>query len=179
MALAWPLEVDLRSAPATRPEPKTMTRQKTLLLITTLAMLTGCKTTEAPNQTNPSSKPVELAVLMKNIQYFTHKLGLTLQAQNRPLATFYAHELEEGLQDIYALERHDTLPIGQIAKKLMPQPLSVLAQTIKNQEQDPNEAFQKLLNACNQCHEATQHGFIRIIAPTNNPFNQSFEVPAQ
>jgi hypothetical protein len=159
-----------------------MTRQTTFVLLTVLTVLTasiGCKTSEQLIQTPPSAKPVELALLMKNIQYFAHKLGLTLQAQNRPLATFYAHELEEGLQDIYALERHDTLPIGQIAQKIMPLPLSALAEAIENAEHDPIPAYRKFLNACNQCHDATQHGFIRIIAPSNNPFNQSFEVPAQ
>jgi hypothetical protein len=31
-----------------------------------------------------------------------------------------------------------------------------------------------LLAACNNCHVAVKHEFIKVLVPTGNPFNQSF-----
>lgn len=40
------------------------------------------------------------------------------------------------------------------------------------------ERLEATIQACNQCHEATDHGFIRITAePRPNPYNQRFDVP--
>jgi hypothetical protein len=42
-----------------------------------------------------AEEPVDLAAYMTRLQYFSHKAGLSIQAQNEPLSHFYLHELEE------------------------------------------------------------------------------------
>lgn len=38
--------------------------------------------------------------------------------------------------------------------------------------------LEQLVQSCNQCHQATAHGFIRIAVRTDvNPFAQSFALP--
>jgi hypothetical protein len=39
--------------------------------------------------------PPGLAVLMERMQTYTHKVQLSIEARNAPLADFYLHELEE------------------------------------------------------------------------------------
>ena len=138
----------------------------------------GCKSTQPQNPSvEHVTKPKELALLMKDIQYFSHKLGLAIQSKNVGLAGFYVEELNEGFEEIYAAGIHDNMPIGQVAKSIMPLPLERLEKSIKDENSALMPAYTELVNACNRCHQATQHGFIVIKPPTNNPFNQAFGLP--
>ena len=127
-----------------------------------------------------SQEHVELALMMKDIQYFTHKLGLALQADNHELASFYVHELEEGLGEVYGVKEYDKLPIGATAKKIMPSAFEALDTAVHDKKgKDALPQYKEVLSACNQCHNATQHGFIRLTVPSTNPFNQDFSRKAE
>ena len=66
--------------------------------------------------THEKHEGVELFI-NENVSYFTQKLGLAIQVNNTKLADFYVHEVEEGLEEIYAVSRYDNLPIGETAKR--------------------------------------------------------------
>jgi len=91
--------------------------------------------------------PAELAPLMGELQRLTHKLSLSIAHSNYRLAAFYLHECLEAL-------------VGD--------PKTVDKESLKT-------AFADLIDSCNQCHQTTQHGFIKITDfSNNNPFNQDF-----
>src|SRR5690606_37412635 len=64
-----------------------------------------------------------LAIQMKYIQHWTHKLGLSVEANNTELVEFYHHELEEGAADLMApIKEYDGFPIADlVGTMLVPQ----------------------------------------------------------
>ena len=47
-----------------------------------------------------ADEAIELVEYMTRLQYFSHKVGLSIQAKNEPLARFYLHELEEIIEKL-------------------------------------------------------------------------------
>jgi hypothetical protein len=118
----------------------------------------------------------ELAIYMGELQHHTHKLNLAIQSENVALADFYLHEVEEVAVQIEQLfPQHDGHRVGDLARAILEPQLVALRTTLERSNWDESRAgFSSLIAACNQCHSATSHGFIRIEATTANPFNQSF-----
>ncbi len=117
---------------------------------------------------------VAFVQLMVNMQYFTHKLGLAIDAGNYPLAGFYVHEVEETLETLESVEQYQGYPIGSIARSKLAQPFERLEQAIK-QKQDASSAYDALIDGCNKCHDATGREYLRIVRNPNNHYMQSFE----
>jgi hypothetical protein len=125
----------------------------------------------------PAAEP-GLAILMQQMQTYTHKLQLSLEARNPRLADFYLHELEENAEHVAEnIERYREHPVGEMtAQMLLP--------VIERMEDAVEEAdwalvdrrFGELLEACNACHLTTGHAAIRIVPATINPFAQDFSV---
>ena len=112
---------------------------------------------------------------MRTLQYFTHKTGLAIDNKNSKLTSFYAHEIEETLEEVEKIKTYDGHSIGAMAKKTLEPAFEKLEDAIeKNQWSATSDNFDKLLNACNQCHKDTDHGYIKIVRQTNNPYMQSF-----
>ena len=118
----------------------------------------------------------ELAIYMGELQHHTHKLNLAIQSENVALADFYLHEVEEVAEQIEQLfPQHDGHRVGDLARAILEPQLVALRTTLERSNWDQSRTgFSSLIAACNQCHSATSHGFIRIEATTANPFNQSF-----
>ena len=129
----------------------------------------------------------ELAFLMGTLQTLTHKLALSADAGNAPLAAFYLHESMEQLRTIQReAPEYENLPIAVLVERLALSAYSGLkTATAAQPPAEPLASREVLLagidrvvQACNECHAATQHGFIRITRGTEiNPFNQSFQRP--
>jgi hypothetical protein len=118
-----------------------------------------------------------LAIQMKYIQHWTHKLGLSVEAQNAELVEFYHHELEEGAEDLIAtIEEYDGFPIAELTRTmLLPQILAFETAEESGDWQQIRQAYQAIIASCNSCHQATAHGYIKIVDGFgNNPFNQDF-----
>lgn len=125
---------------------------------------------------NESATP-ELALLMGDLQRLTHKLALSADAGNAELAAFYLHESQEQLRKIQSeAPEYENIPVALLIDRLAhpayaPMQEAVTAKDVNRMREDMNAIVQ----ACNACHTATQHGFIRITPGTEvNPFNQSF-----
>ena len=119
----------------------------------------------------------ELALLMGDLQRLTHKLALSADAGNAELAAFYLHESQEQLRKIQSeAPEYENIPVALLIDRLahpafVPMQEAVTAKDVKRMR----EGMNAIVQACNACHTATQHGFIRITAGTEvNPFNQSF-----
>lgn len=118
----------------------------------------------------------ELSPYMALLQHHTHKLGLALQARNQPLASFYMEEVEETAEIIQKkFPTYDKLAVGQLMNAMLVPSLGPLDKSLKASNWAiSNASYTKMIDSCNACHTAAQHPYLKITAPTQNPFNQSF-----
>jgi hypothetical protein len=119
-----------------------------------------------------------LAVLMERMQTYTHKLQLSIEARNAPLADFYLHELEEVSEFVVEnIERYDEFPVAELVKEMLLPMIEQLEEVVEEGEWAASEArFTDVIRACNACHHVTGHGFIHIVPAAGNPFAQDFSV---
>ena len=118
----------------------------------------------------------ELMPYMQRLQHLTHKLGLSIQAKNQPAASFYLTEIDETV-DIIREEfpTHDNLQIATLANAMLVPSIEPVKKALGGKNWVvTTAAFNKLVDNCNSCHGATNHGYLKITAPTSNPFNQTF-----
>ena len=66
-----------------------------------------------------SEGDVELADNMSQLQYFTHKATLAVEARNQPLAAFYLHELEEVTEETRAIAHYEGYPVGKLTTSML------------------------------------------------------------
>lgn len=114
---------------------------------------------------------------MANLQRFSHKLGLSLEAQNGKLAVFYAGEMKETVETIEKnIPEYDGNPVGLLVPTMLKLPLDRLKEASeKGDMTGARSAYSILIQSCNQCHMTTKHEFIKIMEGWgNNPFNQDF-----
>lgn len=122
----------------------------------------------------------ELALLMGDLQRLTHKMALSANEGNAPLAAFYLHESLEQLKTIQTeAPEYERLPIALlIDRQALPayEPFkAALTEQPLNRDRLMS-TLDSIIQSCNDCHTATAHGFIRITRGTEvNPFNQSFK----
>ena len=123
----------------------------------------------------PAPAP-ELASFMSDLQHHTHKLTLSIDAENAALAEFYLHEVGEIAEQIERLfPQHDGVPVAELAHELLEPRLAALDGALERLRWDEAKSgLGELVAACNDCHAAAGHGFIRVEVSTANPFNQSF-----
>jgi hypothetical protein len=119
-----------------------------------------------------------LAVMMERMQTYTHKLQLSLAANNAKLADLYLHELEEAAE--YVVENlpyyHD-FPVGRLTREMLLPPIEALEDTLDEADWAESGArFAELLDSCNACHAATGKDYVRIAPAAGNPFAQDFSV---
>jgi hypothetical protein len=123
----------------------------------------------------------ELVTLMTAIQTHTHKLQLSLDHDNAELAAFYAHEVEELVEEISEISEYDGYPVGQLAGAMLQPIIDRLGDALSSGggTAAANRELDTLVNACNACHIATDHGYIVIARNSANPYLQSFEPAAR
>lgn len=119
---------------------------------------------------------VDLITVMKNLQYFTHKSGIAIRANNLELADFYAHEIEELLEELEKVKEYDGFPIGQLSEAMLKPFVMKLGEGLDTGHSNiALDAYGKLIETCNACHTVTAHGFIKIIdGSESNPYMQDF-----
>jgi cytochrome c553 len=157
-----------------------------LLILTLFFIIQSCSpasetqklTTESYNdESHLGASTPGLAIQMKYIQHWTHKLGLSVESRNTELIEFYHHELEEGIEDLIAsIKEYDGYPIAELAETiLMPQIKAFESAEESGDWNQITQAYQTIITSCNSCHQASGHGYIKIIEGFgNNPFNQDF-----
>lgn len=155
----------------------------TLLTITIIA----CGKKEAPpiqqgGAVQQEEEEIELAEYMAHFQRYAEKLYWSGKAENPKLAYFYLHELEETAEKIIEAkvteDRHD---ISKYTKQFLLPALKQFRNNQKLTDELPYPIFEpayvNLVNACNNCHLASDHGFIKIQAPTQNSFSNQVFTP--
>ncbi len=146
---------------------------RTTTIPTTLALL--CLTATSPVLANGD---VDLLSKMSQLQYLTHKAELAVEHENRPLAGFYAHELHEVLEAVETIDSYDGLPVGKLADRVLGPALRTFdARIDEGNWPAAEEALDGVVRSCNACHDATEHGFIRIRRDAGNRYMQDFAPP--
>lgn len=119
---------------------------------------------------------VELIEVMGAAQTRSHKLHLSLRAENQALADFYAHELEEAIHDMMRVESYDGFSIAHLAESMLLPAFEKLEHAVKAGDlKAASKRFDALIGSCNACHAATDHDAIVIQKTDQNPFFQRFE----
>lgn len=124
-----------------------------------------------------------LAALMESIQTYTHKLQLSIEAGNPKLADFYLHELEETAEYVAEeIDSYDGHAIGKLMESMLLPALERLEKPLKSGKDawpDVEQRFAEVIQTCNACHQATEHGYIKIAPAALNPYAQDFSPPAE
>ncbi|MEO0424772.1 MAG: hypothetical protein AAF184_20720 [Pseudomonadota bacterium] len=123
---------------------------------------------------------VELAELMGQLQLYAHKLTLSVDAHNAPLARFYLEEATHLMTQMQALTpEYEGIPVALYLDRMGLPAADALAEALPAEAVDVawtaiDQATDAFIDACNRCHAASQHGFIRIKRHADNPFLQDF-----
>jgi hypothetical protein len=119
-----------------------------------------------------------LAILMQQMQTYTHKLQLSLDARNPRLVDFYLHELEENAEFVAEnIERYGEHPVGEMTAQMLLPVIERMEDAVEEADWELGDRrFGELLEACNACHLTTGHAAIRIVPASINPFAQDFSV---
>lgn len=161
---------------------------RSFILVTLIFCLFSCSknTSDASKQSEEiaelkmkieSLKP-GLGEIMGTIQQHHAKLYYSGKNQNWELAQFQLDEIKEGLEE--ATELHDNFKnFGGSLKemsKVTGKPLNLLETSIHYRDlKSFHSAYEGLTQSCNLCHQATEHSFIVIQAPSAVEFsNQDF-----
>ncbi len=127
---------------------------------------------------SPDVEP-DLAPRMEHLQTLTQKLYLSVAASNDELAEFYLHESFEAASEIQdEVPEYHGHPIALLIDRYLKPAYSELQNELKRGHDavQLRARFSGIVAACNSCHGATQHPFIRIpdARSSNNPFLQNF-----
>lgn len=124
----------------------------------------------------------ELAEYMGSMQQFMNKMWFAGSAGNAELAKFYHHEVEEVLEELVEENIEDEgHAVSELARTMLLPAVEELETAIASADSATfRGAYVGVVNACNACHQVTEHGMIAIKLPTL-PFidNQEFaKLPA-
>ncbi len=123
-------------------------------------LLGGCVPADSPSD-------LELDPLMLRMQIHTEKLYYAGKAENWELTGFYLHEVDENIEDLEAAQIiEEGVDVGKRARDLIGPRVEALEEAVKNQSRSAFiSGYGTLIDGCNQCHGATEHGFIHIEVP--------------
>lgn len=134
------------------------------------------KTLQSEPTTNmlPTENEVHIGEYMQKYQYYVVKLYFAGKANNTTLIEFYAHELEEYMEELATKGAfEDGINISQNIELYGLKSLETFEKKLA-MGNDFEESYSNLINGCNSCHKVSKHPFIQITVPKENPFNQDF-----
>jgi hypothetical protein len=129
-------------------------------------------------QAEEEEEHYELAKAMGYMQKYSHKLYLAGNNENWELSEFYAHEIEETIEEI---EKAKVVDEGFDISKLVGTMTNPSFEKVEEAIHDKDskafaDSYKLLVQSCNACHQTTKHQFIKIAIPkTMGIFNQDFE----
>lgn len=120
----------------------------------------------------------EVAVVMGRMQHYHQKWWASGQAGNAELAAFYLHELEEAMVEVANAKVFDEGV--DVSAAMLTYGLPALEEMERLLKEEGVQAMHAkgaiMTNACNACHQATQHAYIRLQEPSQLLFpDQDFK----
>lgn len=151
-----------------------MKRIRLAALAALAALWAGAANAKAPSPYIPGVGEIMGATQMRHI-----KLWYAGKVKNWALAHYEVHEIEEGLTD--AVAYHPVFkgaPVAALYDHYTKQPFADLERAIdKRSSRAFVRAYDSLTAACNDCHVASNKGYIVIRRPTANPYSDQIFTP--
>lgn len=148
------------------------------------AMLTEASSGDEESGSDPHDGEAhehhELVESMGHMQRYMNKLWFAGEAEHWELADFYTHELEETMEELIEGEiKEDEHNISVLVETMTLPSLERLEEVLKTKDGSAFEGeYLGLVNACNSCHQVTEHAFIQLQKPTTPAFtNQVYKLP--
>ncbi|WP_375581409.1 hypothetical protein ABWH96_10505 [Marivirga tractuosa] len=135
------------------------------------------ETVQSSMEEGEEEEHYELAKAMTYMQRYSHKLYLAGSNENWELSEFYAHEIEETIEEIEKAKVVDEgYDISKLVGTMTNPSFEKVEQSIHDQDAKAfADSYKLLVQSCNACHQTTEHQFIKIEVPKNgNAFNQDF-----
>ncbi|WP_372639027.1 hypothetical protein [Fodinibius sp.] len=160
-----------------------------LLLASVLIIQCNTQTNESPDEEEQQEEQAvqkaredtpELADAMGQLQYYTHKYALALEAENHELATFYFHEVRAAADGIKEnIPGYEGYDIARFMRLFFDPAIEPVETALANRDWDEaREKTIEMVDSCNSCHNATSHGFVKVTPGfSDNPYNQDFSAP--
>jgi hypothetical protein len=154
--------------------------RRTTLVVSAVVFLSLVAIPLAAGRAAPASNGTQVApyspglgdFMTAYVQPHHIKLWFAGISGNWKLAAYEANELDETFDDVVSYQGnwHD-LPISSLVQALIrPQLKSIGAAIAAKDLTRFKVAYAGLNNACNRCHASTEHEFVNIVTPTNNPY---------
>lgn len=123
------------------------------------------------------SDEIPLIYHMSFISRYAKKLYFAGEVENWELADIYSHEIEEISEDIVARgEKHDEIDISQLMESMLLPQVERVEEAIDSGDREMFlDRYNVMIQSCNQCHDASDYGAVKVTVPETNPFNQDFE----
>lgn len=128
-------------------------------------------------ESTEEGEEVELASRMGDLQRWSHKATLALDARNPALADFYLHELEETVDGIREeVPTYEGYPVADLTDQILEPRLEALEASLDERAwATVDQRVKELSRACNRCHAQTDHEFVRVkLEDAPNPYAQDF-----
>lgn len=122
----------------------------------------------------------ELADAMGQLQTYTHKYALAVENEHHELATFYFHEVRASVDGIKEnIPGYEGYDIERFMRLFLDPTIEPVEMALADRDwEEVRQRTIEMIDACNACHNATSHGFIKVTPGfDNNPFNQDFSAP--
>ncbi|MAO63500.1 MAG: hypothetical protein CL666_00725 [Balneola sp.] len=123
-----------------------------------------------------SEDSIPLIYHMSFIQRYATKLYFSGMEENWGLADIYAHELEE-ISEVIVDGNHmdDGVDVSTLMESMLPPQIESIEEAIDAQDRAMfEERYQTMIQTCNQCHQASDYGLVKVTVPETNPFAQDF-----
>lgn len=154
-------------------------KNSTLPVLAALATLLGPLAISAQGAPNGTTqfRPGLADLMLMTVQPRHLKVGLAGQERNWAYLEFAVHELEASFDKIERLvPKWRDFDVAALLAGSVKQPIEALEEAVKTKSPERfDAAYNQLTQACNACHQSTNHGMIVIKAPQTSPFsNQDF-----
>ena len=160
-----------------------MTRSSTVavgaLLVALFAVLTSLFAVFRPETLTPEARGAEAArageadsqqllIHMALFQRYAEKAQAAAEADNWPLAAFYAHEIEENAERLVEGGIVDEgVDLSAIAAEVaLPRAERLLAAARSSDKARFDSTYAVMIDGCNACHKRSGHRYIQIQVPT-------------
>jgi len=138
---------------------------------------TGSSHEQAEDADELEEEHAELAVHMMRVQRWTHKTALSVEARNGELTDFYVHELEETIETVrQEVPTYEGYEVDSLAGEIVVPRMEAVDRALDERDWAAlDQRMEELASACNDCHAATDHGFIQIdLQDLSAPYPQRF-----
>lgn len=119
----------------------------------------------------------ELSKAMSYMQRYSHKLYFAGAGENWELSEFYAHEIEETIEEIEEAKVVDEgYDVSALVGTMTNPAFEKVEKAIHDQDAKAfADSYKLLVQSCNACHQTTKHQFVKIEVPAEGKtYNQQF-----